>query len=218
MYPISWTRQKQLRFAGLVLSNRSEKPFSTSCKSSSETKTTTTIQKGSAEKKSNSLKSQIIPNSFEVQSLVTTICDTSSIAEFELKLSGFRLYVTRDLSGKSEPPPPSNSVRTSSSITAETHDLNGSVSTPSLAISKSVPSSGGIQTLLDKAVDEGLVILQSPRVGFFRRSRTIKGKRAPLSCKEACSGYHDKPLSMDMDICVVLADTVRHATFLRQMM
>ncbi|KAH6837576.1 Single hybrid motif superfamily protein [Perilla frutescens var. hirtella] len=37
---------------------------------------------------------------------------------------------------------------------------------------------------LDKAADEGLNILQSPRVGYFRRSRTIKGKRAPLSCKE----------------------------------
>ncbi|XP_043687095.1 biotin carboxyl carrier protein of acetyl-CoA carboxylase [Telopea speciosissima] len=183
MYPIrSWTRQKP-RFSGLVLSSRFEKPFSTSCRSSSETETTTNIQDGSAEKKSNSLTSQIIPNSFEVQSLVTAICDTTSVAEFELKLSGFKIYVTRNLSGKSEPPAPSNSVPTGSSITAETRDLNGSVST-SLAISKPVPSLGGIQTLLDKAMDEGLVILQSPRVGYFRRSRTIKGKRAPPSCKE----------------------------------
>ncbi|KAJ6342503.1 hypothetical protein OIU78_010436 [Salix suchowensis] len=60
---------------------------------------------------------------------------------------------------------------------------NGSVST-SLALSKQVPSSGGIKTFLDRAADEGLMILQSPRVGFFRRCRTIKGKRAPPQCKE----------------------------------
>ncbi|KAJ4952666.1 hypothetical protein NE237_029498 [Protea cynaroides] len=184
-YPIkNWIKQKPLQFASLVLSSRSEKPFTTSCKSSFETEATTNMEDGSVEKISTSLTSQIIPNSFEVQSLVTEICDTTSVAEFELKLCGFRLHVTRNLAGKSEPPPPSNSVPTSSSITTETPDLNVSASTPSLAISKPVPYLGGIQTLLDKAMDEGLVILKSPRVGYFRRSRTIKGKRAPPSCKE----------------------------------
>ncbi|XP_010450353.1 PREDICTED: uncharacterized protein LOC104732503 isoform X2 [Camelina sativa] len=28
------------------------------------------------------------------------------------------------------------------------------------------------------------MILQSPKVGFYRRSKTIKGKRMPSSCKE----------------------------------
>ncbi|KAK6914995.1 Leucine-rich repeat [Dillenia turbinata] len=73
-------------------------------------------------------------------------------------------------------------------------DINGFASSPSLAISKPISSTAGVQTLLDKAVDESLVIILSPRVGFFRRSRTIKGKREPLSCKEYLNDF-EKNLS-----------------------
>ncbi|KAF8406959.1 hypothetical protein HHK36_006080 [Tetracentron sinense] len=185
-------RQKQVRFVGLVLPQRSTKPFNVRCGPSSEIEcmlfvpetAATNSEDGVKETKSTGLTSQMIPNSLEVHSLLTEICDTTSIAEFELKLGGFRLYVTRDLAGKSIPPPSPSSPPSNTNAIAEAPFLNGSVSTPSLAISKPVPSLGGIQTLLDKATDEGLVILQSPRVGYFRRSRTIKGKRAPPSCKE----------------------------------
>lgn len=68
----------------------------------------------------------------------------------------------RDLNGKIEPPPSQIPTPVSVSATAEAPG-NGSVST-SLVISKPVPSSGGIQTLLEKAADEGLAILKSPRV------------------------------------------------------
>ncbi|KAE8667566.1 hypothetical protein F3Y22_tig00112399pilonHSYRG00012 [Hibiscus syriacus] len=68
---------------------------------------------------------------------------------------GFDYTFVRDLAGKSEPLP---------------------------AIAS--PPVRRIQSFLDKDADEGLVILQSPMVGFFRRSRTIKGKRTPPSCKE----------------------------------
>lgn len=54
------------------------------------------------------------------------------------------------------PQPPSPAPVTAHSV-AET-------SSPSLALTKTVPSSGGVQTLLDKAADEGLMILKSPRV------------------------------------------------------
>lgn len=90
--------------------------------------------------------------------------------------------MTRDLSGKTKPPLPPSPAPVSTTATIETS--NGSASTSSLALSTPVASVGAIQTLVDNAADEGLVILQSPRVGFFRRSRTIKGKRAPPSCKE----------------------------------
>ncbi|XP_009628995.1 uncharacterized protein [Nicotiana tomentosiformis] len=128
--------------------------------------------------------SPLIPNSYEVESLLTEICDTTSIAEVELKLGGFHLYVKRDLTGPSTTSLPaiSNPVNIHSSV--EVADSNGSASSSSLAITKSSPPSDGIQTMIDKAADEGLVIIQSPRVGYFRRSRTIKGKRAPPSCKE----------------------------------
>ncbi|XP_061980798.1 uncharacterized protein LOC133701044 isoform X5 [Populus nigra] len=132
------------------------------------------------------LKDVLVKFHLQIESLVTEICNTTSIAEFELKLGGFRLYVMRDLTEKNEPtsqplPPPPLAVTVKT--TTDSSDLNGSAST-SLAISKQEPSFWGIKSFLDRAADEGLMILQSPRVGFFRRSRTIKGKRAPPSCKE----------------------------------
>ncbi|KAM0932576.1 putative biotin/lipoyl attachment [Dioscorea sansibarensis] len=118
-----------------------------------------------------------------VESLLNVICDTTSIAEFELNLSGFRLYVKRDINDKMlNPLASSPPIQISSSN--ELLDQNGFPSTTSLSLSKPQPSSGSIQQILDRSHDEGLMILQSPKVGFFRRSRTIKGKKAPPSCKE----------------------------------
>eukprot|EP00262_Sarcandra_glabra_P011174 TRINITY_DN2690_c0_g1_i1.p1 TRINITY_DN2690_c0_g1~~TRINITY_DN2690_c0_g1_i1.p1 ORF type:complete len:297 (+),score=55.59 TRINITY_DN2690_c0_g1_i1:123-1013(+) len=194
--------QKPVHFAGLVQSQRYANPSTVSCVPSSGT--VNNLEDGSQEENPISRTSYTTPNSFEagfrcqtpqfpitsltrvvkVESLLTEICDTTSIAEFELKLDGFRLYVSRDLGEKTKPPSPPSFPPVNTNIAVETSDLNGSVSTPSLAISKSKPSLGGIQRLLDTATDEGLVILQSPKVGYFRRSRTIKGKRAPPSCKE----------------------------------
>ncbi|XP_057459635.1 uncharacterized protein LOC130750193 isoform X3 [Actinidia eriantha] len=129
-----------------------------------------------------------------VESLLTQICDTTSIAEFELKLDGFRLYVTRDLTVKSKSASPPISAPVSVNSTVEAPDINGSVSLPSVPISKLVPPSTGLQRFLDKATDEGLVMLKSPRVGYFRRSRTIKGKRAPPPCGEGQTVKEGKPL------------------------
>ncbi|XVF86503.1 hypothetical protein PTKIN_Ptkin18bG0046100 [Pterospermum kingtungense] len=167
---------------------RSVKAFRVGCGPTSETQATTNLADNSEETKMSGLTSQLIPNSSGVEYLVRDICNTTSIAEFELKLGGFRLYIVRDLAGKSEPPPVVPSlppVSVSTNKTVEAPDTNGAVSSStSLVITKSLSSSGRIQTLLDKAADEGLVIIQSPKVGFFRRSRTIKGKRAPPPCKE----------------------------------
>lgn len=130
-----------------------------------------------------STRDQLVPFSPEVESLLNVICDTTSIAEFELNLSGFRLYVKRDINDKMlNPLASSPPIQISSSN--ELLDQNGFPSTTSLSLSKPQPSSGSIQQILDSSHDEGLMILQSPKVGFFRRSRTIKGKKAPPSCKE----------------------------------
>ncbi|KAK8608537.1 hypothetical protein V6N13_023958 [Hibiscus sabdariffa] len=179
-----WLRQRPIRYASLV--RRSEKAFSIGCGPTLETQATANLADDSEETKTSGLTSQLIPNSSGVESLVRDVCDTTSIAEFELKLGGFRLYIVRDLAGKSEPlpviaSPPPVSVRANKTV--EAPESNGAVST-SLAITKPLSSSGRIESFLDKAADEGLVILRSPKVGFFRRSRTIKGKRAPPSCKE----------------------------------
>ncbi|XP_010921122.1 uncharacterized protein [Elaeis guineensis] len=122
---------------------------------------------------------QIIPVSLEVEPLLTAICDTTSISEFKLDLAGFCLYVKRDLVEKNVPPPVPSLLQTNT--TNQTPDSNGSAATASLVISKPKPSTGGIQRT---ASDEGLVMLPSPKVGFFRTSCTIKGRRAPPLCKE----------------------------------
>ncbi|RZC92024.1 hypothetical protein C5167_027915 [Papaver somniferum] len=190
--------QKPLQIPALVMSRVPAKHFTLRCAPSDETESAAAIslEDGQEEKQSTAAKSQIIPNSFEVQSLLTEICDTTSIAEFELKLGGFRLYVTRNLASNSQPTAPLISAPVSADTSVNPSELNGSASSPSLAISKSVSALGESQSLVDDATDEGLVILRSPKpkdvnlksyvmqVGYFRRSRTIKGKRAPPSCKE----------------------------------
>ncbi|KAK6912181.1 hypothetical protein RJ641_024274 [Dillenia turbinata] len=179
-------RWKLLPFSGLRTSSRSYKASIVCCSPSSEIKPAATGVDDCSEEKTSALTSQFVPNSHEVQRLLADICDTTSIAEFELKLGGFQLYVKRDVAGRAiRPTPPHTLAPVSINTNTGASDINGSASSPSLAISKPMPSTDGVQTLLDKAVDEGLVIIQSPRVGFFRRSRTIKGKRAPPSCKEA---------------------------------
>ncbi|XP_073048395.1 uncharacterized protein [Primulina eburnea] len=182
LQPLHCLTSKTVGFDDLRLSNRSRNPV-IRC-SASGTDATANLEDNSVIVKSSDEVSQLIPNSFEVESLLTVLCDTTSIAEFELKLGGFRLYVTRDLAGQSAAPQPPVSAPVTAHSVVETPNTNGSASSPSLALSKPVPSSYGVQTLLYKAADEGLVILQSPRVGYFRRSRTIKGKKAPPSCKE----------------------------------
>ncbi|KAI3463385.1 hypothetical protein Pfo_020048 [Paulownia fortunei] len=171
--------QKIVRFDGLVLSHRSNKII-IECRSSNseaDSTATTNLEDNFKETVSSDALSTL------VESLLTVLCDTS-IAEFELKRGEFRLHVTRELAEQSAPPQLPFPAPVTAHSVVETPGSNGSASSTSLALTKPVPSSGGVQTLLDKAADEGLMILQSPRVGYFRRSRTIKGKRAPPSCKE----------------------------------
>ncbi|KAG4178951.1 hypothetical protein ERO13_A10G076300v2, partial [Gossypium hirsutum] len=167
-------RQRPVQYTSLV--RRLEKAFSIGCSPTLETQATT--NNDSKETKMSGSTSQLIPNSSGVESLVKDICSTTSIAETKN---------WRNLAGKSEPPPPILSpppVSVSTNKTVEAPKSNGTVSTPSLAITRPLSSSGRIESFLDKAADEGLVILQSPKVGFFMRSRTIKVKHAPPSCKE----------------------------------
>ncbi|PON50982.1 Lipoamide Acyltransferase [Parasponia andersonii] len=180
----TWTGKRSLDYAGLRISGLSRRVLNVCTGPSVETLPVISPEDDSEEPKIPDLRSQLVPNFDEVEYLLTKICDTTSVAEFELKLSGFHLHVTRDLTGKDRTPPPPTPAITSDYTVVEAPQLNGSVPAPSLAITKPETSSKNVQILVDKAADEGLVIIQSPRVGFFRRSRTIKGKRAPPPCKE----------------------------------
>jgi len=69
----------------------------------------------------------------------------------------------RDVTNKNKTLPPP----VPASVSVETPKANGSVSTTSLAISNPVdliPSPESIQILLDRAADEGWVIIPCPRV------------------------------------------------------
>ncbi|KAL3511860.1 hypothetical protein ACH5RR_024577 [Cinchona calisaya] len=173
---------KYIQYDGLEISARPKRAFAGCHCSVSEANSN--LDDSPEDIRPASRVSKLIPNSFEVESLVTDICDTTSIAEFELKLGGFQLYVMRDLTAPNTTMATPVSAPISANTGVDVPNANGSASSTSLAIYKSKHSPTDVQTLPVKAVDEGLAILQSPRVGFFRRSRTIKGKRAPPSCKE----------------------------------
>ncbi|WCJ40597.1 Single hybrid motif superfamily protein [Euphorbia peplus] len=183
----TWIKKKELQYAGLTTSYERKNMFSISCSSSLETEGATNKLKSFKDTKSSGVTSPLVPNSSEVKYLVTEICNTTDVAEFELRLAGFELYVRRDLPEKNKPqsapaPAPLPAALDTDTSTTEP-GINGSASSTSLVISKPAPI-GRSQSFLDRATDEGFMILNSPRVGFFRRSRTIKGKRAPPSCKE----------------------------------
>ncbi|KAL3631818.1 hypothetical protein CASFOL_024802 [Castilleja foliolosa] len=179
-----FTTPKSVQFDGLTLSHRSRKSIVGCQISVSEADYNAIVEDKFEETESSDAVSTLVPNAFEVESLLTMLCDTTSIAEFELKLEGFQLYVSRDLSEQVAPPEPPTPAPVTAHSVIETPASNGPASSSSLALSKQTPPSGAVQGLLHNAADEGLAILQSPRVGFFRRSRTIKGKKAPPSCKE----------------------------------
>lgn len=77
------------------------------------------------------------------------------------------MYVKRNIEDKIEhvvaPDPP---AIVANQIT-EDPDTNGSVSSTALAISKPNPSAITVQSLLNSASDEGLAILQSPKVSVL---------------------------------------------------
>ncbi|KAJ4834772.1 hypothetical protein Tsubulata_037581 [Turnera subulata] len=180
----AWKSSKLLQCPSVAVSYKPNKAFSVACASSSETVSL-------KETKSSALKSQVIPSSSEVESLVSEICDTTSIAQFELKLGGFELHLTRDLSETSKSASPlavssPTSVPTPAPVNTTTTpsatDTNGSVSSTALSIYKPQSSPEGIQSFLDRAADIGLVMLQSPGVGTFRRGRVKKGKSLPPVC------------------------------------
>lgn len=82
-----------------------------------------------------------------------------------LKLSGFRLYIARDISGKSNPSSfiatPDVSVSRSS-----TGNIVSSGANPSVALSVlgREPPPGNAPMLQEKTADEGLILLKSPKV------------------------------------------------------
>ncbi|KAB2623923.1 biotin carboxyl carrier protein of acetyl-CoA carboxylase 1 [Pyrus ussuriensis x Pyrus communis] len=170
----SWTGRKPQLYSCLSISRQPEKALHVRSIPSLETLSATSLEEVPEESGDSGPTNQLIQNFDEVQSLLTAICDTPTVAEVKVKIGGFRLNVVRQLTEKFSTPPPPSPTPVSASENTKALD--------SMALQ--VSSSRSIQTLVDRATDDGLVLIRSPRVGLFRRSRTIKGKRAPPSCKE----------------------------------
>ncbi|GAB2293613.1 hypothetical protein Dimus_027826 [Dionaea muscipula] len=180
----SWSRGSLQRHGSLAFRQRSLRSLAVSSSPSLGRAEPVNLVEEGDERNYSALASQLAPNAHEVESLITELCNTTSIVELELKLHGFRLYVMRDLTTRnSEPPAAPSSAPAVVNTVVESGSSNGAVST-SLAIFKPAASEVSIERLLDNAADEGLAIIKCPRVGYFRRSRTIKGNRAPPSCFE----------------------------------
>ncbi|KAI3994364.1 hypothetical protein MKX01_012621, partial [Papaver californicum] len=80
-----------------------------------------------------------------MQSLLTEICDTTSIVEFELEVSKF--HYCMNLASNSQPMAPLISAPISADTSVNPSELNGSASSSSLAISKLLPVLGECQSL-----------------------------------------------------------------------
>ncbi|KAK1297871.1 hypothetical protein QJS10_CPB14g01092 [Acorus calamus] len=156
-----WTTQKPVQVPGLSRQSwRSVTPLTISCSSSEKTAL------------------DVAEDSSEVK---------KSVRNFALsELGGSKLYITRDLDGNGNKSPSSalSSHPFGTTTSMAPTDLNGHSTASSLTVTKSKYSSEGIQNSVDTSQEEGLDILPSPKVGFFKRSRTINGKRMAPSCKE----------------------------------
>ncbi|XP_031090869.1 uncharacterized protein LOC115995862 [Ipomoea triloba] len=177
--------QSLVQYNGLLISSKPKKPL-VGCRASiSETQSKKSSDGNHKEVFSSPAVSQLIPYSREIQNLLTEFSDSESIAEFQIKIGEFELHVMRNLNGKSTPPPPITAPLTLAvSTAAEAPNSYTSISTKSLALGKPLVTPCEKDALLARAAEEGFVVIQSLRVGFFRRSRTVKGKSGPPSCKE----------------------------------
>ncbi|CAM6039721.1 unnamed protein product [Sphagnum compactum] len=131
--------------------------------------------------------SPLIPNAFEIQSLIMEVCDETSIAELQLKVGPFSLHMKRAV-GKTaavaspiaQPVPPVPSKPMLESIPTSSIPSTPKPTALSAAIVKPVSNFG----LLEAAADAGLLFVTSPKVGYFRKGRVVKGKRGPPLCEE----------------------------------
>lgn len=136
----------------------------------------------------------LMPSAFEVQNLLMQVCDeTSNIAEVQLKVGSFSLKVRREIGKPAPPPKPVAAgppVLGKAMVESIPKDSVPAASKPSTKgkpkLSLSAPSLKPISNFssMEAAADAGLVFVTSPKVGLFRKGRTVKGKSGPSLCEE----------------------------------
>lgn len=142
--------------------------------------------------------SPLTPTSFEIENLLMQVCDeTSKVAEVELKVGDFSLRVKREIGKVAQAPKPvtpgppvlgktmveslpSDAIPSAPSTSATSKSTKITKTKLSAAIVKPGFNFG----FLEAAADEGLLFITSPKVGLFRKGRTVKGKSGPSLCEE----------------------------------
>jgi len=135
----------------------------------------------------------LTPNAFEVRSLLMKVCDETEIAELRLKVGPFMLHMKRNLEKAKDsvlavahteaaPVPSKSKVDSTPVHSPPSKASNGTSSMGMISSFNSRPAT--LFRLLVAAADEGLLFITSPKVGYFRKGRNVKGKRGKPLCEE----------------------------------
>ncbi|XP_010516214.1 PREDICTED: uncharacterized protein LOC104791905 [Camelina sativa] len=177
------------------LSNRSSNYTLVLRAKASKTSTTTKSDDSSDATVSNGKKS-VRRTTFpkEVEALVHEMCDETEVAVLKLKVGDFEMNLKRKIEAATNPIPVEDiSPTVAPPIPSE--PMNQSVSSipspskakPSEKVSPFINTSYGKPAklaALEASGSNNYVLVKSPSVGEFHRSRTVKGKKLSPSCKE----------------------------------
>ncbi|WVZ08912.1 hypothetical protein V8G54_022258 [Vigna mungo] len=127
------------------------------------------------------------------QALVLEVCDETEIAELKVKVGDFEMHIKRNIgatkvslsniSPTTPPPIPSKPMDESAPGTLPPSPPKSSPEKKNAFI-YSFREKSPRMAALEASGTTTYVLVPSPSVGFFRRGRTVKGKRQPPICRE----------------------------------
>ncbi|KAG7561052.1 Biotin/lipoyl attachment [Arabidopsis thaliana x Arabidopsis arenosa] len=131
----------------------------------------------------------------EVEALVHEMCDETEVAVLQLKVGDFEMNLKRKIGAATNPIPMAD-ISPTIAPPIPSEPMNKSVSSAP-SPSKAKPSSEKVSPFkntsygkpaklaaLEASGSNNYVLVTSPAVGKFQRSRTVKGKKQSPSCKE----------------------------------
>ncbi|XP_014494473.1 uncharacterized protein LOC106756525 isoform X1 [Vigna radiata var. radiata] len=173
----------------LVSCAKTAEPINTSKSGDDVAASSDSTPQGSLEKKP--LQAATFPNGFEA--LVLEVCDETEIAELKVKVGDFEMHIKRNIgatkvplsniSPTTPPPIPSKPMDESAPGTLPPSPPKSSPEKKNAFID-SFREKSPRMAALEASGTTTYVLVPSPTVGFFRRGRTVKGKRQPPICKE----------------------------------
>lgn len=147
------------------------------------------VEKSNGSVEKNNSTGSAFPSGFE--DLVKGVCDETQIAELKMKIGGFEMHLKRNIKSVESvipvvsptvaPPIPSEPMTGSTPVAPPSPPKPAKKSSPfaNLPVAKSKKLAA-----LEASGATGYVLVPSPTVGTFRKSRTVKGKKQPTLCSE----------------------------------